>query len=190
MHFRYLRFLFALPVVALSVALPSLSGSGPQALAASKPSVTCKQLTKSQIQPLLTSHIVKVMITPAPYGGQQCVFSGPDGDGAIDVLVINGKQFYKQDVKDSHLNVAVPGVGDKAERAKGDFQVDSLKGNEFCSVTVGSSDTIPGVAALQTAAGDTNTIPEKDNAIVAKALGTVCNRLFKKGNTTPSFAGM
>ena len=190
MRLRCLRFLFALPVLALGVSLPTLTGGGPQAMAAAKPSVTCKQLTKAQIQPLLTSHIAKVNITPAPYGGQQCVFSGSDGDGDIDVLVINGKQFYKQDVKDTHLNVAVPGVGDKAARAKGDFQIDALKGNEFCSVTVGSSDTIPGVAALQTAAGGTNTIPERDNTIVAKALGTVCNRLFKKGNTTPSFAGM
>jgi hypothetical protein len=188
---RCSRFLLALPVFALGMCLPAVTGSGPQASgAAEKPTATCKQLTKSQIQPLLTTRIVKVMITAAPYGGQQCVYSGPDGDGAIDVLVIKGKQYYKQDVRESHLKVAVPGVGDKAARAKGDFQIDALGGDEFCSISVGSSDTIPGVSALQVAAGDTNNIPESANAIVAKALGTVCNRLFKKGNTTPSFAGL
>jgi hypothetical protein len=106
------------------------------------------------------------------------------------VLVIKGKQYYKQDVRDSHLTVAVPGIGDKAARAKGDFQIDALKGDEFCSVSVVSSDTIPGVAALEDAANGTSDIPEKANATIAKALGTVCNRLFKKGNTTPSFAGL
>jgi hypothetical protein len=121
--------------------------------------------------------------------GQQCVYSGPDGNGAIDVLVIKGKQYYKQDVRDSHLTVAVPGIGDKAARAKGDFQIDALKGDEFCSVSVGSSDTIPGVAALEDAANGTSDIPENANATIAKALGTVCNRLFKKGNTTPSSPG-
>jgi hypothetical protein len=190
MRLRCLRLLLALPVLALAVSLPSLAGNGPQAFAAGKSSVTCKQLTKSQIRPLLTVHIAKVKITAAPFGGQQCVFSGPDGDGAIDVLVFNGKQYYKQDVRESHLTVAVPGVGDKAARAKGDFQIDALKGNEFCSVTVGSSDTIPGVAALEEAANNTSNIPESANAVVAKALGTVCNRLFKSGNTTPSFAGL
>jgi hypothetical protein len=190
MRLRCLRILLALPVLALAVSLPSLTGNGPQALAAGKPSVTCKQLTKSQIQPLLTTHIVKVKITAAPFGGQQCVFSGPDGDGAIDVLVINGKQYYKQDVRESRLTVPVPGVGEKAARAKGDFQIDALKGNELCSVSVGSSDTIPGVAALEDAANHTSNIPESANAIIAKALGTVCNRLFKMGNTTPSFAGL
>ena len=66
----------------------------------------------------------------------------------------------------------------------------ALKGDELCSVSVGSSDTIPGVSALEEAAGGTSDIPEGANAIIAKALGTVCNRLFKKGNTTPSFAGL
>jgi hypothetical protein len=191
MRLRCLRILLALPVLALAVTVPSLTGSnGPQASAASKPSVTCKQLTKGQIQPFLIVHIVKVKITAASFGGQQCVFSGPDGDGAIDVLVINGKQYYKEDVRDSHLKVAVPGVGDKAARAKGDFQIDALEGNELCSVSVGSSDSITGVAALQDAANNTSDIPESANAILAKALGTICNRLFKKGNTTPSFAGL
>jgi hypothetical protein len=195
-HLRSLRFLLAFPVLSLVIALPSLTGGGSQAFGADKssPPVTCKQLTKAQIQPFTTVPITQVKVTAALNTsnptGQQCVWSGSGESGGIDVLVLKGKQNYNQDVRDSHLTMAVPGVGDKAARAKGDFQIDALKGDEFCSVSVGESDEIPGVSTLEAAAGDTSDIPESANATIAKALGTICNRLFKNGNTTPSFAGL
>ena len=132
-------------------------------------------------------------MTSALQTGQQCVYSGTgSGDGEdIDVLVFNGsqtKQEFQQEVKSWGHKVAVKGVGDKAYRAKGDFQIDSIKGSEFCSVSVGSDDSVPGVAALET--NGTSDIPESANAIIASALGTICNRLYGKGNTKPSLQGL
>lgn len=38
--------------------------------------------------------------------------------------------------------------------------------------------------------GMTPTFTEKQNDILATALGTVCNRLFGVGNTTPDLGGL
>ena len=51
----------------------------------------CKQLTDADAQPLTIPKIVKDDVTAASLGegspGQQCVFSGADGAGSVDVLV-------------------------------------------------------------------------------------------------------
>ena len=69
----------------------------------------------------------------------------------IDVLVIKGseaKPGFQEDVKGLSPKVAVAGVGDKAYRVKGDYQIESIMGNEYCSVSVGSEDSVKGVDAL------------------------------------------
>ena len=171
--------LIAIPLLATLSWIPAFGSTASAAVAASGGSkATCKQLPKSQIQALLSVPIAKVKVTPALQTGQQCVYSGSDDAGAIDVLVIGGseaKPGFQEDVKGMSPKVAVKGVGDKAYREKGDFQIDSIKGSEFCSVTVGSDDSVPGVAALET--NGTSDIPESANAIIATALGTICNRL-------------
>jgi hypothetical protein len=186
----------AVPVVValLFFWLPLFSGSGSEAFGASStPSATCKQLTNTQIQPLLSVHVAKVKISRT-LGGQQCVYSGAGGSGeAIDVLVIggsDGKPAFTSDVKGFDGKVAVKGVGSQAYRAKGDFQVDSIKGSTFCSVSVGSEDSVPGVAAVESASGGTSDIPESDNAVIATALGTLCNRIYKSGATTVSLSAL
>ena len=172
--------------------IPALGLRASGAVVASGSSkATCKQLPKSQIQALLSVPIAKVKVTSALATGQQCVYSGSDGGDDIDVLVIGGseaKPGFQEDVKGMSPKVAVKGVGDKAYREKGDFQIDSIKGSEFCSVSVGSDDSVPGVAALET--NGTSDIPESANAIIASALGTICNRLYGKGNTKPSLQGL
>jgi hypothetical protein len=179
------------------LALSFIPASGGSASAAVVPihsaKATCKQLPKSQIQPVLSVPIGKVKVTSALQTGQQCVYSGTgSGDGdAIDVLVFNGSQAkpeFQQEVKSWGHKVAVKGVGDKAYRAKGDFQIDSIKGSEFCSVSVASDDSVPGVAALEI--NGTSDIPESANAIIASALGTICNRIYGTGNTKPSLQGL
>jgi hypothetical protein len=184
-------------VIAVTVAatLSWIPGSGSGASAAVVASggskATCKQLPKSQIQSLLSVPIQKVKITAALQTGQQCVYSGPGGAEDIDVLVIKGseaKPGFREDVKGLNPKVAVPGVGDKAYREKGDYQIESIGGNEYCSVSVGSEDSVPGVSALEV--NGTSDIPESANAIVASALGTLCNRLYGKGNTKPSLKGL
>jgi hypothetical protein len=187
-------FLIAVPLVAILSYIPAFGGSAAADVVAVEASkATCKQLPKSQIQPLLSVPIGKVTVTPALQTGQQCVYSGTgSGDGDdIDVLVFNGSQAkpeFQQEVKGWGPKVAVKEVGDKAYRKKGDYQIDSIKGSELCSVSVGSDESDPGVSALEV--NGTSDIPESANAIIASALGTICNRLYGKGNTKPSLQGL
>ena len=184
--------IIAVPILATLSWIPAFGSRASAAVVASGGSkATCKQLPKSQIQALLSVPIAKVKVTSALATGQQCVYSGPDDGDDIDVLVIGGseaKPGFQEDVKGMSPKVAVKGVGDKAYREKGDFQIDSIKGSEFCSVSVGSDDSVPGVAALET--NGTSDIPESANAIIASVLGTICNRLYGKGNTKPSLQGL
>jgi hypothetical protein len=158
---------------------------------------SCKQLTDAEVQPLITDKIVKDDVTDASIGddnpGQQCVFSGTDGDGAVDVLVIAGPQAapgYAQEIAGyTDGVVAVPGIGDKASREKGDDQVVSLKGDVYCSVSLGGDD-VPGIGALEAAAGGTTHIAESAYADSAAALGTLCNRIYGSGNTTPDLSDL
>jgi hypothetical protein len=178
-------------------ALPVLSGSALATVAAGNGAKTgtCKQLTKNKVQPLLATPITKVKVMgKGGATGQTCVFSGSGntGDGEdIDVEVILGseaKTGFKEEVNSMHPKVAVPGVGTQADRSGGDYQIDPIQGNEYCSVSVGSDESVPGVSALET--NGTSDIPEKANAIVASALGTLCNRIYGKGHTTPSLGGL
>ena len=186
---RYLA--LTVPIVVMLSWVPAFGGRASATVMASQSSkATCKQLPRSQIQPLLAVPITKLKVTSGTASGQNCVYLG-SGGAAIDVLVIKGsfaKQGFQEDVKGMSSKVPVSGVGDKAYREKGDFQIDSIKGSEYCSVSVGSEDDIPGVSALLV--NGSSDIPESDNAIIASALGTICNRFYGKGNTKPSLKGL
>ena len=157
--------------------------------------VTCNQLTKADVQPLLVDPIVNVTVTAAGIGGegQQCVFDTGDSGHAVDVLVLSGDlatSGYAQQIQDMTKPVSVPGIGDKAARDTGDDQPDAIKGDVYCSVGLADDNDIPGVAQLQDAAGGTSNIGEAANGIVAAALGTLCNRIYGSGNTTPDLSGL
>lgn len=157
---------------------------------------TCTQLTKEQVQPLLVYPITDVKVTAAGTDGegQQCIFDGNNGDGTIDVLVLGGadaQQAYASAIKgESHGPVDVPGVGDKASRDTGDGQIESMKGNLYCSVSLGSAADVPGIGKLEQAAGGTTHIAESAYAAEAAALGTLCNRIYGSGNTTPDLSAL
>jgi hypothetical protein len=195
LQFTTSRVVPPLVIALLFVGLPLFNGTGSEAFGASSTSSgTCRQLTKAQIQPLLSVHVANVKISHVA-DGQQCVYAGPGGDGeAIDVLVISGsgaKQAFTTEVKSLDGKVAVKGVGSQAYREQGDFQLDSIKGSTYCSVSVGSGDSVPGVAALQsTTNGGTSDLPESDNAVIATALGTICNRIYKSGSTKVSLSAL
>ena len=172
------------------------ASAAPQASpgAAGGTSVTCNQLTKADVQPLLVDPITTVKVTAAGIDGegQQCVF-GTASDGAVDVLVLRGDEAtsgYAQEVQGMTTPVNVAGIGDKAARDTGDDQPDAIKGDVFCSVSLGTDQGVPGVAALEQAAGGTSNIGEQADAIVAAALGTLCNRIYGSGNTTPDLSGL
>ena len=156
--------------------------------------VTCKQLTKEQVQPLMVYPITDVKVTAAGTDaeGQQCIFDGNNGDGTIDVMVLgkpDGVPAYAASIKaESHGPVDVPGVGDKASRETGDGEINAIKGDVYCSVTVGSNGDVPGIGKLEQAAGGTTHIAESAYAAEAAALGTLCNRIYGSGNTRPDLS--
>jgi hypothetical protein len=160
--------------------------------------VTCKQVTEAEVQPLSTDPITQDTVTAESEGslgtGQQCVLSGADGDGTVDILVLGGSgasnAYAEALTSETDGQVAVSGVGDKASRDKGDDQINAIKGNVYCSVTLGSDDTVPGVAAIEDANGNTSDIGAAADTIVAVALGTLCNRIWGSGSTTPDLSGL
>lgn len=158
---------------------------------------TCAKLTKADVQPLLTTAIATVKVTAVGVNGegQQCVFGGADSSGAIDVIVVGGKNaatYYAQDVRGISEPVSVSGIGDKATRDKSGSSsgIDAMGGGLFCTVSTGASDGIPGVAKLEQAAGDTADIGDTAYATIATALGTLCNRVFGRGNMTPDLSSL
>lgn len=84
--------------------------------------------------------------------------------------------------------VAVSGVGDQAFRDTGDFGPTAEHGGVMCTVSTASAVQIPGVDAL--VQNGTLNLTEAQNGILAAALGTVCNRIFGSGNTTPMLGGL
>jgi hypothetical protein len=158
---------------------------------------SCKQLTLADVQPLLIDKVISVKTEAinADGTGQQCEFSaqGTDETSGITVQVLGGSQgatAYAQAVAGDSKPVPVPGVGDKATRDTESGGVDALKGDLFCSVSYSSSDAIPGVGPLEEAHGATNNIGENFYDTIAQAMGTLCNRIYGSGNTTPDLSSL
>lgn len=181
------------PVVSISQAAAAASASQGGSGAA-----TCKQLTKAEVQPLQSEPITAVNVTAfgsisdGHSDGQQCTFM-VDG-GAVTVIVVpESDQLvnYAAQLKELAKPVSVPGVGDKAVRDGGDESgaVLSNKGGVTCEVGV-SAEFVPGAGALMEAAGATNNIGDSNYAVIAAAAGTLCNRIFGSGNTTPDLSGL
>ena len=64
-----------------------------------------------------------------------------------------------------------------------------MKGTTYCSVNP-QADEIPGVSQLEEAAGATSDIGDRAYREIAAALGTVCNRIYRSGNTKPDLTGL
>jgi hypothetical protein len=173
------------------------STGGSPAQSGGSGAATCKQLTFADVQPLITIKVisVKTEAITADGKGQQCEFDaqGTDETGAITVQVLSGAEgttAYAQAVAGETKPVAVSGVGDKATRDTEDGEVSAIKGDLFCSVSYASNDQVPGVGPLEEAHGATNNIGENFYDTIAQALGTLCNRIYGSGNTTPDLSSL
>ena len=184
----------------------SSSGSTPAAATSSSGggSATCKQITKADVQPLLTAPITSVTVTAAGTGpnlqpdgkGQKCVFALADTSSAITITVLPSDDSMRNYAGDlaalTSSAVSVPGIGDKAVRdgSHGSTTLSSQKGNVYCAVDVSDAGDVPGVGQLEHAAGDTSNIPDSAYAELAAAIGTLCNRVYGSGNTTPDLTAL
>jgi hypothetical protein len=155
--------------------------------------VNCKQLTQADVQPLMAGTIDSVTATAAGDDdtGQQCDFAGGDGDiNVIDVLVLKGASATSEYSDTADGEISVPGIGDKAVRADGDVSVTALKGDTYCSVSVGDPGDLPGIGDFESANEGSSDMPDPVAGAAAAALGTLCNRIFGSGNTTPDLAAL
>ena len=166
----------------------------PVAAASGHPAVTCQQLTYQQVQPFigekLTNDAVQFEHVGDDLTGQQCRFSGASGDNSVSVFVLKGSgaaAAYTGEVADEKDGqVDVPGVGDKASRDKGSAGINALKGDIYCST--GMDQSFPAIGILESAANGTTNIGEAYYQEAAIAVGTLCNRIFGSGNTTPDLS--
>ena len=164
---------------------------------------SCRQITRSMVQPLIAKPITGETVTPVPasllpFGSksanQQCVFAISDNSNAMTIVVIKGKdaaQAFSGDEVSLGTSAPVPGIGDKAYRdgSHGTPELSSIKGDTYCAVTP-QPDEMPGVGTLMEAAGDTNNIGDGPFATIAAAVGTLCNRIYGSGNTTPDLSSI
>jgi hypothetical protein len=161
---------------------------------------TCSPLTIAQVQPLVVKPITKVTSAAAPLNvslhglGQMCTFATSSTESAITVTVVGGQDaanYYLGQVQ-GITPVSVSGIGDKAVRdgGHGSSTITAEAGGVTCSVSTSAEDNLPGVGALEDAAGNTSEIGDANYAVISTALGTLCNRIFCSGNTTPSFSGL
>ena len=194
----------AAPGGGASAAGPAGAGSTATGAAAAggggSASATCTQVTAAQVQAILVATITKTSSASVPDQvtlngvAQQCTFATADSSQAITLTVVGGADadnFYKGQAQ-GITPVSVPGVGDKALRDGSDSStaVIAEKGSVACMVDTSGADQIPGVANLEQAAGDTSDIGDSNYAAVAAAMGTLCNRVFGSGNTTPDLSGL
>jgi hypothetical protein len=205
---RPLIALFVVSTAGLGLCAPGVAAAATLTAASTK--ATCSQLSKAEIQPLLVNPITKVTVKPETsiqfngkrtHIGQQCVFAAGPGDSeALTVTVVGGPFAAKAYATDFQSlgprPTRVQGVGSKAIRAPVDSKgaagtpmLSSIKGSTYCEV-VPQSDDIPGVGELEEAAGATADIGNTAYGEIAAAIGTICNRVYGSGNTTPDLSGL
>jgi hypothetical protein len=181
------------PATAAAATAADDGSQAPVAAASGHPAVTCQQLTLQQVQPFIGETLTKDAVQLEHAGdltGQQCRFSGASGDNSLSILVLKGSSAaasYASEVADEKDGqVDVPGVGDKASRDKGGAQITALKGDTYCATGVGNE--LPAIGILESAANGTTNIGEDYYQEAAIAVGTLCNRIFGSGNTTPDLS--
>jgi hypothetical protein len=187
---------------ALGAVAPAVAGAS-----SSAPPVTCSQLTKAELQPLLAHPFTKITTQPVLANqvsftlgnkvvGQTCTVADSDTSNAMLITVVGGSAGsldYTDTVKGTQHAVSVPGIGTKAIRQAADSSgeapgiVSALKGTTYCSIDPQEGET-PGEARLEVAAGNTGRIGDQAYADMAAADGTLCNRIFGSGNTNPAAA--
>lgn len=161
-----------------------------------KPAVTCDQLTFAQVQPFIGDKVTKddvTVLNVEGLSGETCDFSNGTGDGnTVSVEVLKGSGTagaYDSDVKnDTDGVVSVPGIGDKASREKGGGSLSALKGDVYCAT--GVDEEMTDIGTLESAANGTTHIAENLYQDAAIAVGTLCNRIFGSGNTTPDLSAL
>lgn len=149
---------------------------------------TCDMLTPADVQFLMTDPAIGPTVSPISEdgSGQRCDFNNADVDQTVEVIVgpssdpIFGYAAQKNSTAGA---VPVSGVGNQAFRKPDDYDPTADGDGVTCSVSA-SIDDVPAAASL-IVGGHSITLTSVQQDTVATAIGTVCNRVFGSGNTTP-----
>jgi hypothetical protein len=172
-------------------AAASASGSGgtPAASGASgAPIDPCTKLTKADVQPFFTVPIAtalpSVLNTALTKG---CTWSAADGSAetSVALLVRTGDDASTEWMEATTGNpVKFSGVGDQAEHIPGISDFVSIKAGVVCSITTLGRTHLAPLAGLTLDSQDL--LSDADATTVAQQFGTLCNKIYGSGNTTPT----
>jgi len=157
----------------------------------------CDKLSVADVQPFFNTPIKKIADPPSSAPAQDCKFETVDGIQGIQISTIVGsmvKAFTaKPPTDDGKPGIPLSGIGDSAIRESNDIWVYAMKNGVFCMIhgdhagenAQGSVEEIRGLKISDSLG---HTIPAATAQAVAQNLGTLCNKIWGSGNTTPSFA--
>ena len=150
-------------------------------------------LTPADVQFLMTHKAIGPKVTPegTDNDGQLCDFNNADVDQTVEVLVFPSSDptfGYAAQKSEKGGAVSLPGIGEEAFREADDYDPTATGGGVTCTVSA-SIDDVPAAAALIVGGHSITLTPTQETA-VAVALGTVCNRIFRSGNTTPDWSSL
>ena len=156
----------------------------------------CDKLSVADVQPFFNTPIKKVADAPSDAPVQNCSFETTDGIQGIQIMTAVGSTVRaftdKPPTDDGKPGVPLSGIGDQAVRESNDIWVYALKNGSFCMIhgdhsgenAQGSIEELRGLKLSDSLA---HTIPAATAQRVAQNLGTLCNKVWGSGNTTPTF---
>lgn len=153
----------------------------------------CDMLTPADVQFLMTDKTSgpKVSPTGTDNDGQLCDFNNAAVDETVEVLVLPSSDptfGYAAQKSEKTGAVSLSGVGEQAFREADDYDPIATNHGVTCSVSA-SIDDVPAAAKL-IVGGHSITLTPTQQTAVAEALGTVCNRIFGSGSTTPDWTSL
>jgi hypothetical protein len=169
-------------------AAASESGSPAATGASGAPIDPCTKLTKADVQPLFTVPIAtalpSVLNTATTKG---CTWSAADGSAETSIALLvrtGGDASFEWTEATSGNPVKFSGVGDQAEHISGISDFVSIKSGVVCSITTLGRTHLAPLAGLTY--NSQQLLSDTDATTAAQQFGTLCNKVYGSGNTTPT----
>ena len=138
----------------------------------------------AEVQPFFTVPLATQLKSAVPGTCESAAGDAPLGvPTSLDVMVRGGDDANVrwQLASTDPTAVLFSGVGDKAEHATGDPDFLAFGNGLVCGIT-----TFGWAHLVGKAGHDPGLIPDDQATAIAKDYGTLCNRMFGTGNTTPT----
>ena len=173
---------------------PAGDSTGPSTVADNTPGGSapgaidpCVQLTKADVQPFFSVPVVTQLPGPKQIG-HTCEWQANDSPGGVstslDINVRTGQDAidgWSTAVGPTSTATMFSGVGDQAEHYPGAPDFVSIKGQILCGITSVGYLHLAGKMNYQP-----GSMPDDAATQIAQQYGTLCNKIFGSGNTTPT----